>query len=232
MSYRVLTIIPARGGSKGVPRKNIRLVGGKPLIAWSIEAAKASPMVGDLFVSTDDDEIADVAREWGAVALPRPDELAGDRTPMIDVVKHALHECEKRRGNPYDYFLLLQPTAPMRNAQDVDGALLTLVESGADSVVSVYSVDDAHPARMYLIKNDLLEPFCQEPSGSLRQDLPKVYHRNGAIYACTRRLIAEEGRLWGGRIAPYIMPKERSINIDDMQDLAIADYLMSRMEQA
>lgn len=222
----LLTIIPARGGSKGVPRKNVRLVGGKPLIAWSIEVAKSSSLVGYFCVSTDDDEIAKVAREYGAEVLPRPVEIAGDRTPMIEVIRHALKECEQQQKTKYDYFLLLQPTAPMRKKEDVEGALTMLAKSGADSVISVYQVEDAHPSRMYLVKDGHLEPFCQEPLGALRQDLTKVYHRNGAIYACTRRLIEDEGCLWGGRMVPYIMPKNRSANIDDMQDLAIADFLM------
>jgi len=223
-----LTIIPARGGSKGVPRKNVRLVGGKPLIAWSIEAARQSNLVGDFHVSTDDEEIAAVAREWGASVLPRPADLAGDRTPMIEVIEHALHECESRRDKPYDSFLLLQPTAPMRLPEDIDGALTALADSGADSVISVYQVEDAHPARMYLIESNTLRPFCDEPPGSLRQDLPDVYHRNGAIYACTRKFLVAQRRLWGGRIAPYVMPKDRSANIDDPQDLAIADFLLSQ----
>jgi len=223
---KILTIIPARGGSKGVPRKNLREVGGQPLIVWSIRAAKASKAVGELYVSTDDDEIAAVARECGVNVLRRPDALSGDRTPMIEVVRHALLECEERLGVAYDYFLLLQPTAPMRTAQDIDAAIGVLIESAADSVVSVYQVEDAHPARMFIIENDGLLPFCEEPAGSLRQDLPKVYLRNGAIYGCKRGLIKNEGILWGGKVSPYVMTKDRSANIDDMQDLLIADYLM------
>lgn len=226
----VLSIIPARGGSKGVPRKNLRLVGGKPLIAWSVLAAKASRYAAHCYVSTEDAEIAEVARAWGAEVMARPAELAGDRTPMAEVIRHAVQVGEANRDRPYDYVLLLQPTAPMRQAGDIDGALEILIQSNADSVVSVYRVEDAHPARMYLIQEGVLEPFCTEPPGALRQDLPAVYHRNGAIYACTRRLIVEEGRLLGGRLLPYIMPKSRSVNIDDLQDLIIADCLMSRTD--
>ena len=228
----VLTIIPARGGSKGVPRKNVRLVGGKPLIAWSIEAAQASRLVGEFYVSTDDAEIASVARQCGAEVLPRSPELAGDRTPMVDVVKHVLAACEARRGSAYDFILLLQPTAPMRTAADVDGALGVLMSGDADSVISVYRVEDAHPSRMYLLRGGELDPFSPEPPGSLRQDLPDVYHRNGAIYACTRRLLVEDGKLWGQRMVPFIMPKQRSLNIDDSQDLAMADFLLGRAASA
>lgn len=228
----ILTLIPARGGSKGVPKKNVRSVGGKPLIAWSIEAARNSEFVDFFCVSTDDVEIASTAREYGAEVLHRPTNLADDRTPMVEVIQHALQVCEERKGHTFDYLLLLQPTAPLRSAQDIDEALRTLMETGADSVISVYQVEDAHPARMYLIEEGCLRPFYQEPPGSLRQDLPKIYHRNGAIYACKTRLVRDEGKLWGGIIAPYIMPKDRSINIDDMQDLAIANFLMSRTEES
>lgn len=228
MPMKVLTVIPARGGSKGVPRKNVRSVGGKPLIAWTIEAARESKVLDTFCVSTDDPEIAEVARVWGAEVLQRPPEIAGDRTPMIEVVRHALSTYEAKQGARFDYFLLLQPTAPMRQGDDIDQALTMLVDTDADSIVSVYPVEDAHPARMYLIEEGELQPFYQEPPGSLRQDLPKVYHRNGAIYAAKRRLITEAGRLWGGRMVPYVMPKERSVNIDDLQDLAIADFLLGQ----
>lgn len=226
MDSRTLTLIPARGGSKGVPRKNVRLVGGKPLIAWSIEAAKGSKAVGDFYVSTDDEEIARVSREHGAEVLPRPPEFAQDKSPMIGVIQHALATCREKHGVEYEYFLLLQPTAPMRNSGDIDEAMRVLRDTGADSVISVYQVEDAHPSRMYLIEDGRLRPYSEEPPGSLRQDLPKVFHRNGAIYACRTSLIREQGRLWGGKLVPYIMPKKRSVNIDDPDDLAIADFLM------
>ncbi|MBV5331743.1 acylneuraminate cytidylyltransferase family protein, partial [bacterium] len=193
-----MAIIPARGGSKGVPRKNLQLVGGKPLIAWTILAAQQSALVQDYWVSTDDAEIAAVARDWGAAVFGRPAAIAGDRSPMIEVIAHALETAESVKGRPYATVLLLQPTAPLRLAEDIDGALSALEKSAADSVISVYRVEDAHPARMYRLENELLVPLHPEPPGSLRQDLPAVYHRNGAIYAATRRLIVEGRRLWGG----------------------------------
>ncbi len=224
----ILSMIPARGGSKGVPRKNVRRVAGKPLIAWTIEAAQSSCVSDSFFVSTDDTEITQVAREWGAAVKPRPSELAGDKTPMVDVIRHVFLENEKEAGRQFDYFLLLQPTAPMRTGEDIDQALKILQESGADSVVSVYQVEDAHPSRMYHQVGGWLEPFYQEPPGSLRQDLSAVYHRNGAVYACKRELLLDRGELWGGRIAPYIMPLSRSANIDAPIDLEWADFLLSR----
>jgi len=228
----VLTIIPARGGSKGVSRKNVRTVGGKPLIAWTILAAKASRLGRTCYVSTEDDEISTVAQRWGTDVISRPHYLADDSTPMIDVIRHALDVCEARAGSAFDYIMLLQPTAPMRKSEDIDAAADILQQSAADSVISVYRVEDAHPARMYRIIDGLLEPFSNEHTVSLRQDLPVLFHRNGAIYICKRRLITEESRLWGGRIYPYIMPKSRSVNIDDEQDLMLADYLLSYHNEA
>ena len=225
----ILTMIPARGGSKGVPRKNIRDVAGKPLIAWTIEAALNSCIKDSFFVSTDDQEIADISTQCGAPVQMRPLELAGDRTPMIDAIRYAFLENEKKAGKQFEYFLLLQPTAPMRTAQDIDDAIQLLQDSDADSVVSVYCVEDTHPARMYLLENDSLKPLWPEPDGSLRQDLPDVYHRNGAIYACTRDFLLESGKLWGGRMVPHIMPKERSANIDDEADLKVADLLLRQL---
>lgn len=219
-------MIPARGGSKGVSRKNVRDVAGKPLIAWTIEAALRSCVRDSFFVSTDDEEIAQVSRSCGASVQMRPAELAGDRTPMIDVIRYVFLQNEAVQKKQFDHFLLLQPTAPMRLARDIDAALKLLRDEGADSVVSVYAVEDVHPARMYTIEQQQLKPLWPEPKGSLRQDLPDVYHRNGAIYACTREFLMSEKRLWGGRMVPHVMPKERSANIDDEMDLRIADLLM------
>lgn len=224
----VLCIVPARGGSKGVHRKNIRIVAGKPLIGWSLDAGLAAASVDKCYVTTDDDEIAQVAASLGGEIIMRPAELAGDKTPMIDTLLHALLECEKSEGVTYDYILLLQPTAPMRNAEDIDAALNLLESSDADSVMSVYQVEDAHPSRMYHINNGQLETFYEEPKGSLRQDLPAVYHRNGAVYACKRELLVEEKMLWGGHIVPYVMPIERSANIDSELDLEWTEFLMTK----
>ena len=225
---KVLAIIPARGGSKGVPGKNIRLVAGKPLIKWAIESAQASELVTDFYVSTDDKDIADVAMACGAKVLMRPVSLAEDKTPMIPAVQHALLQAEEINGK-YDTFILLQPTAPQRTGSDIDEALKLLEVAGdgkADSIVSVYLVDDAHPSRMYTQDSGFLIKYAVEPKGALRQDLEDVYHRNGAIYACNRDLLMDEGLLIGERCASYIMPKDRSGNIDDMLDLHVTDLML------
>ncbi|MGH7775159.1 MAG: cytidylyltransferase domain-containing protein [Candidatus Binatia bacterium] len=226
---RVLGIIPARGGSKEVPRKNIRMVAGRPLIAYTIEAAKGSRLLTDFVTSTEDLEIATVAKELGSPLLMRPKELAADDSPMLTVVQHALTALESDTVR-FDYVTLLQPTTPQRFSEDIDAALTLLIQTGADSVVSVYQVSDHHPARMYRLVNGRLVPYDSEPTDRLRQGLPAVYHRNGAIYACRRALIKEKGTLVGLDTRPYIMPRGRSINIDDELDLVLADLLLRRQQ--
>jgi CMP-N-acetylneuraminic acid synthetase len=223
MGENVFGIIPARGGSKGVLRKNIRWVAERPLIAYTIEAARQSRVLTDYLVSTDDEEIAQVARREGAEVLMRPAALAADDTPMVPVIKHAL----AHRG-ACDVVVILQPTAPLRTAADIDTAVHILRHSGADTVVSVYEVDDHHPSRMYKLRGNCLVPYDQEPPNRLRQSLPPVYHRNGAVYVCRAAVILEQDTTLGVHLRPYVMPRTRSVNIDDEFDLAIADFLLRR----
>ena len=222
----VLGLIPARGGSKTVPRKNIRLVGGRPLITYAIEAARHSRMLTHVVTSTDDREIAAVAEHAGSQVIDRPAGLAQDDTPMIDVVRHALGAFEARAGRA-DYLVVLQPTAPLRTAEDIDAAMTLLKATGADSVVSVCPVGDTHPARMYRLTNDRLVPYRVVPPNRLRQALETLYHRNGAVYACRRELV-ETGTLIGPDTRPLLMPRSRSLNIDEETDLAFAEFLLSR----
>lgn len=226
MTKKILGIIPARGGSKGVTRKNIRSVGGKPLIYWSIIAAKESKFLTLTYVTTDDSEIAEIAKSYGAALISRPQELGDDKTPMIPVLKHLCLEAENLHGI-FDYVLLLQPTAPFRTGELIDRAIALLIsQSTSKSLISLYQVDDCHPSRMYRQVNGELQKVYQEPSGSLRQDLEPIYHRNGAIYACTRDLLITDNKLICDSPTPFIMEKSSSINIDDEQDLIIADFLM------
>ena len=227
---RALGIIPARGGSKGVPCKNIRLVGNQPLIAHTIQAADSSQLLAHYVVSTDDDAIATVACDHAAPVLMRPPELAADDTPMVPVIRHALRVLEAN-GERYDAVVVLQPTTPLRQPADIDNSLRLLADTGADTVISVYQVEDHHPARMYRLLDGYLQPYDQEPPGRLRQSLPPVYHRNGAIYACWTRLL-DQNTLIGPRVWPYVMPRARSLNIDDELDLAFANFLMSRSDKA
>jgi len=218
---KVFGIIPARGGSKGVLRKNIRCVAERPLIAYTIEAARQSQVLTDYLVSTDDEEIARVARREGATVLMRPAALAADETPMVPVIKHAL-----AHPGACDIVVILQPTTPLRTAADIDTAVHILRATGADTVVSVYEVADHHPSRMYKLHDHFLIPYDQEPPNRLRQSLPPVYHRNGAVYVCRAAIIWEHETTLGAHLRPYLMPRARSVNIDDEFDLAIADFLL------
>lgn len=225
---RALAIIPARGGSKGVPRKNIREVAGRPLIAYTIKAAQASQVLTRCIVSTDDRETAGISTALGCEVMERPAELAQDDTPTISVIKHVFDVLESQ-GESFEYGLVLQPTSPLRTGLDIDSALQALSQSDADSVVSVYQVSDHHPARMYRLENGHLVSFDEEFATSRRQDLPPVYHRNGAIYAFRRSLL-EQNTLMGTNIVPYIMSEDRSLNIDTEYDLVLADFILSRRE--
>jgi len=224
---RVLGIIPARGGSKGVPRKNIREVAGRPLIAYTVDAALASRLLTRCIVSTDDQETADISASLRCEVMKRPIELAQDETPTLDVVKYAFDVLESQ-GEFFDFGLVLQPTSPLRTGLDIDSALQALIQSDADSVVSVYQVSDHHPARMYRMENGRLVSFDEKFASARRQELPPVYHRNGAIYAFRRSLL-EQDTLMGQTILPYIMAEDRSLNIDTEYDLVLADLILSRM---
>jgi len=218
----VLALIPARGGSKGLPGKNLRPLAGRPLIAWSIAAARACPAIDDVIVSTDDPAIAAAARAEGArVPFPRPAELATDGARSIDVVHHAL------RALPAlpDLVVLLQPTSPLRRAEDITAALTRCVESGADTCVSV-TPSAKSPAWMYQLDAEgRMRPLLDTPAASRRQDLPPVYVLNGAVYvARTPWLLAHDGFIAPDGVAS-VMPPERSIDIDTLLDFRLAELL-------
>jgi CMP-N-acetylneuraminic acid synthetase len=221
-----LAIIPARGGSKAVLRKNIRLVAGLPLIAYTIKSAQASRSLARFAVSTEDDEIAEISKSFGCEVILRPPELAEDDTPTVPVVQHVFSVFDEK-GEHFDYGVVLQPTSPLRRGADIDAALKILHESDADSVVSVYQVSDHHPARMYRLVEGRLVPYDDSTLSMRRQDLPPVYHRNGAVYAFRRRLL-DQNTLLGQVILPYIMPVERSLNIDNEMDLMLADLILGK----
>ena len=223
-NIKVLAIIPARGGSKGVPRKNIRDVTGKPLIAWTIEASLASPSVTKTVVSTDDVEIAEVARQYGAEVIMRPDEFATDIAPTEQAITHGLEELEKR-GEKFDYELLLQPTCPTRNAEHIEEAIRIAVEGGYDSVVGVELITKY---RYELTDNGQLEKCWSKRVR--RQERDAVYLENGSIYL-TRADLAQAGDLFGKKVGSIIMDHESSVNIDDELDLEVANATLKRLQQ-
>lgn len=229
-ALRILAVVPARGGSKGVPRKNLREVGGKPLIAWTLETARqAAHLFADVVVSTDDPEIAALAAELGFPApFLRPAELAGDRAPTLPVMQHAVRFLEEKAGQRYHWVCLLQPTAPLRSAVDLEAAVALAAAGDCDSVIGVTRVEAHHPILMKRIEGDRLLPYSlEEKEGTRRQDLqPPAYMRNGAVYLTRRDVIVDRNSIWGDTIRPLIMPGERSHSIDTEIDLKLADLLL------
>ncbi len=211
----VLALIPARGGSKGLPGKNIRPAGGKPLIAWTIEAARGARLVDRVVLSSDDAAIIAVAREWGCEApFVRDARLAADDTPTIDVVLDALG-----RVPGYPWVVLLQPTSPLRLAADIDGAIGRCAALGAPSCVSVCAVRES-PYWMYRLGQDgRLAPLLPGAAPTRRQDLPPVYAPNGAVYVARADWLARERKFITTDTVAWEMPPERSLDIDTESDL-------------
>jgi CMP-N-acetylneuraminic acid synthetase len=232
---RVLGIITARGGSKGIPGKNLKLLGGRPLLDYTIDAANDTPL-DRLILSTEDQKIADAARALGCeVPFMRPAELARDETPHLPVIQHAAKWLLEHQNYKADIVLTLQPTSPLRSAADIAAALRMLELSDADSVVSVNEVSaHAHPMRMLRVDDTghaVLFATGQPVRKRInrRQDLPKAWVMNGAIYACrTDVLFAAEPSLYGDRVVAYPMPIERSISIDTLEDWAEAERALER----
>jgi CMP-N,N'-diacetyllegionaminic acid synthase len=191
---RVLGLIPARGGSKGIPNKNMRLLGGIPLVGYAINAGKESSLITDLVVSSDDENILDFARKQGCISLKRSNENS-DSVATIDAV---VTEVLKVMDKDYDYILVLQPTAPLRTGIDVDKAIEMLENSRADSIVSVIRLDDIHPARMYTKRSidNMLHSYIPEMERSRRQDLPDTFLRNGCIYAVKTPAFFEKSKAY------------------------------------
>jgi CMP-N,N'-diacetyllegionaminic acid synthase len=220
----VLAIIPARGGSKGIPRKNICMLAGKPLIAWTIEEAKKSKYIDRLILSSEDEEIIQVAEEWGCeVPFIRPAELAKDDTPGIEPVLHAINTLEEK----YDYVVLLQPTSPLRQVEDIEGCVERCILTKATACVTV-SETDKSPYWMYSLEESyLLNPLIETDKNAYRrQDLPKSYALNGAVYMSKPKWLERTRKFITPETIAYIMPKERSYDIDTEVDFKICEYLL------
>lgn len=221
----VLAVIPARGGSKGVPEKNLREVGDKPLIAWTIEEAKKSDYIDRLVLSSDDAKIIEVSKQWGCeVPFVRPTDLAQDDTPGVEPVLHAL-----KMLPGYDYVILLQPTSPLRTVNDVDGCLEHCFNLGANSCVSVTNAEKS-PFWMYYLENNYrLKPVIEiDNEYTCRQQQPKIYALNGAIYVAKAAWLCNTQTFLREETIAYIMPRERSIDIDNELDLTLVSMLMNQ----
>ncbi len=228
---KILIVITARGGSKGVLRKNIRDINGKPLIAYAIEAAlQAKSYVYKVVVSTDDEEIAAVSKAYGAeVPFMRPDALATDKAASLMVVQHAVRTIEEQDGITLDWSMLVQPTNPLITGDDIIGAIDLIADHrGATSIVSVVDAMESHPLKALKTKNGYLIPYIDgAPQAIRRQDLnPQVYKRNGSMYLTRRDILMEGNDLYGDMIVPYIMPAERSLDIDTEFDLKLAEFII------
>ena len=218
----LLALIPARGGSKGIPGKNIRLLAGIPLIAHTIKAAQQVSAITRIVVSTDDEKIAEIATRWGAeVPFMRPSELAKDDTPGIAPALHALEQIPESNE-----ILLLQPTSPLRSSQDIEGIISFKNQKTCQSTVSV-SISPKHPQWMFRLKQDgALQPFMDATAADRRQDLDSAYVLNGSMYLCDRAWLQNQGSFVGTGTLGYPIPLERSVDIDTPLDWLWAETLM------
>lgn len=230
MKKEILAIIPARGGSKGIPRKNMLMLEGIPLIQYTIDAAKNSSLITRVIVNSDDEEILEFAKSQGVEIMQRPEELAQDNTPMKEVINHQLSCLKEKEGYNPDYFVLLQPTSPLRTAEHIDEALSALVSQDCDATVSVEEAPHLYsPYSIMKMNTDgYLEFFLKEGEKfTSRQEKPKFYARNGAaIYAVSVESYFKTGSLYGTKCIPYMMLPEDSIDVDAPLDVYMVKSMM------
>ena len=230
----VLAVIPARKGSKGLKNKNMYPLKGKPLLYYTFNAASKSKYLSSIILSTDSDKIIKYSKKFKKIKcfFKRPKKLSGDKVLTYPVILHAVKEFEKKNKIKIDYFLLLQPTSPLRSAKDIDLSISKLISNskGAKSLVSVTQVEASHPLRMKKItKKNLLENYVKQKNYENmkpRQILPKVYIRNGAIYLGHRSILFKNKQLTHKICLPYVMPEERSLNIDSYTDILLLNNIL------
>ena len=228
----ILGIIPARGGSKAIPRKNLALLANKPLLAWTVEVALESASLDRVVISTDDPEIAEVGKKFGAeVPFLRPAELATDISPSLDVILHAIHWLDDNEKYRPDYVLLLQPTSPLRTAADIRESIKLALAKQADSVVSVCE-SHQHPLWMKGVNDEgrLIDLYPQSAAPARRQDLYPVFALNGAIYLALRTFLLSERAFISDCTYAYVMPENRSLDVDTPWDLYLANLILNDRE--
>ena len=225
---KVLALIPARGGSKRIPKKNVKELAGKPLIGYSIEQAISATYVDYVFVSTDNNEIAEVSKRFGAEIIERPDQFATDTAGTLGVMKHALTSLEEKDLSP-DIVVILQPTSPLRKAEQINEAIASLLDNNADTVLGVTK---RHLSPKWILKKQGEElTFMQDNAfDTIRsQDQEETFEINGALYAYTKEVIlSSEKYAWGKKILPIVMSKKESIDIDEMEDFEVAEALLRK----
>lgn len=227
-----LVIIPARGGSKRLPRKNVLDLNGKSLIAWSIEAGLKSNYIDEVMVTTDDDEIAEVSKKYGAtVPFKRPEELADDYATRPEVIKHTIEFYQNELGKQFDYLVFLQPTSPLRDEKDIDSAIEFMFGKNADAVVSVCELEYPIHWSGTLPEDKNMSKFLDNVAVQSRsQDLEKYYRLNGAIYICDVQKFLEEGCVFlKENIYAFEMAQKKSVDIDTRLDFKIAEVLMEEI---
>lgn len=230
IKQKILGIIPARGGSKGIKRKNIRFMLGRPLIAYSIIPALKSTMLTDVVVTSEDDEILEISSAYGAPIIKRPHELAEDDVPTVLVLEHAVLTLERKHAVTYDYIISLQPTTPLRTSQDIDLALNKLITTNADSVISVVPTPGVNPEWIkYIIDDKLVDYDSSIKEMSSRHDMAKIYIRNGCIYSVKRDYFLKHLSFKSPVSRPYIMDSQLWANIDTERDWILAEAIMKNM---
>jgi CMP-N-acetylneuraminic acid synthetase len=222
----ILAIIPARGGSKRIPKKNIKKLAGKPLICYSIESAIGSSHINRIVVSTDDESIARISKRQGVEVIMRPEHLAQDKTLIVPVLQHAVKVLEGQGYFP-EFVVLLQPTSPLRSSKEIDYAINKLISEGGDSAETFCEVKE-HPASMFRIVTGVAVPFDRANLRKRSQDLPLLFRETGAVYVVKRDLLMKKGSLYGKRHIPVIVSRERSVDIDEEIDFSIAELIMKK----
>ena len=225
MNKKILAIIPARGGSKRLPRKNILDLCGKPLIAWTIEASLKSKFITKTIVTSDDEEILRISKEFGAETIKRPKELASDTSTTFDTIKHVIQNIKN-----YDYIVLLQPTSPLRTSNHIDESINLLEVKNADAIISVCQMEHNPLWSNTLNKDQNMKNFLKDEVINKRsQDLETYYRLNGAIYICdTKKLLENNSFFLNENIYAYLMDKNKSIDIDEDIDFITAEVLIRK----
>lgn len=225
---RIVAIIPARGGSKGIPKKNITILDGKPLIYYTIRSARGSKYLDATYISTEDRGIAEIGIQLGTGIIRRPAKYATDEAKGIDVIKHALRYLAKSNQD-FDVVVLLQPTSPLRVSCDIDNCIEMLVKNNLDSVVSIVRVHQ-HPNWMFRMdKRKRITPIHSKMNAR-RQQHEELFYPNGAVFVSTAKFIdKQKDRVYGGACGGYIMEENRSVDIDTPYDLELCRYLLSRL---
>ena len=231
---QVIGLITARGGSNGIPRKNVVDLAGKPLIAWTITAALSANVLDRVIVSTDDDEIANISQNWGAeVPFVRPSELSNDNSPHVDVLIHAINWLQENEDYLPEFLMLLQPTSPLRTSEDIDKSFELAIDRKADCVISVQETLSHPYSVMQVTEDQRLSEFLmssEDPeSYQRRQARPKFYSLNGAIFIFKVDVLLTNKNTYPDLTFTYVMPKERSLDVDTSWDLHIANLVLNHL---